>query len=370
MKPYPPDRIRNVAVVGHGGTGKTSLVEAALFTAKAVDRLGKVDDGTSTTDFDPEEQRRKHTINAALAPLEWNGVKVNLIDVPGYPDFVGEVVGALRAVEGAVLVVDAVSAVQVQTEVAWAQADKASVSRLVVVNRLDRENASFDRTLESLRTRFGTKVAPIQIPIGAEGSFSGVVDLVEMKAYAAKNGEMTPSEIPSNLAAGAQGAREKLMEAAAESEDALVEKYLEAGELSQEELLHGLHTGVKAGTLVPVLCAAGGKLVGISLLLNQIVTMLPAPAERHEVTATDPRTQKAVPVAQQPNSPLAALVFKTVADPFVGKLSYFRIYGGVLRSDSQVFDATKGKAERIGQIFFVRGKHQVAAPEVGPGDLA
>ena len=370
MKPYPPDRIRNVAVVGHGGTGKTTLVEAALYTAKAVDRLGKVDDGTSTTDFDPEEQRRKHTINAALAPLEWNGVKVNLIDVPGYPDFVGEVVGALRAVEGAVLVVDALSAVQVQTEVAWAQADKAGVSRLVVVNRLDRENASFDRTLESLRTRFGTKVAPIQIPIGAEGSFGGVVDLVEMKAYAAKNGEMTPSEIPSNLIAGAQAAREKLMEAAAESEDALVEKYLEAGELSQEELLHGLHAGVKAGTLVPVLCAAGGKLVGISLLLNQIVTLLPAPAERHEVTATDPRTQKPVPVAQQVGSPLAALVFKTVADPFVGKLSYFRIYGGVLRSDSQVFNATKGKAERIGQIFFVRGKHQVAAPEVGPGDLA
>ncbi len=369
MKPYPPDRIRNVAVVGHGGTGKTSLVEAALFTAKAVERLGKVDDGTATTDFDPEEQRRKHTINAAIAPLEWKDVKINLIDVPGYPDFVGEVVGALRAVEGAVLVVDAVAGVQVQTEVAWTQADKGGVSRLVVVNRLDRENASFDRTLQSLRGRFGTKVAPIQIPIGAEAAFSGVVDLVEMKAYTAKNGAMIPADIPANLASSAQAAREKLMEAAAESEDALVEKYLEAGELSQDELRRGLHAGVKAGTLVPVLCAAGPKLVGIALLLDQIAALLPAPAERHEVRAVDQRTQKPVTVVQQAAAPLATLVFKTVADPYVGKLSYFRVYGGVLRSDSQVLNATKGKAERIGQVFFVRGKHQDATPEVGAGDI-
>jgi elongation factor G len=369
VKPYPPDRIRNVAVVGHGGTGKTTLVEAALFTAKAVERQGKVEDGTATTDFDPEEQRRKHTINAALAPLEWKDVKINLIDVPGYPDFVGEVVGALRAVEGAILVVDAVAGVQVQTEVAWTQAGRNGVSRLVVVNRLDRENASFDRTLQSLRLRFGTTVAPIQIPIGAEANFSGIVDLVEMKAYVAKNGDMTATDIPPTLAASAQAAREKLMEAAAESEDALVEKYLEAGELSQDELRRGLHAGVKAGTLVPVLCAAGLKLVGISLLLDKIVLLLPAPAERHEVSATDQRTQKPVTVVQQAAAPLAALVFKTVADPFVGKLSYFRVYGGALRSDSQVFNATKGKGERIGQVFFVRGKHQAATPEVGAGDI-
>lgn len=369
VKAYPPDHIRNVAVVGHGGTGKTSLVEALLFVAKAVDRLGKVDDGTATTDFDPEEQRRKHTINTALAPLEWKGLKVNLIDVPGYPDFVGEVVGALRVVEGAVIVVDAVAGVQVQTQVTWAHADRGGVSRLVVVNRLDRENASFDRTLQSLRARFGTKVAPIQIPIGAEAAFSGVVDLVDMKAYVVKNGEMAPVEIPGDLVGPVQAAREKLMEAAAESEDALVEKYLEAGQLSQEELNRGLHAGVKAGTLVPVLCAAAPKLIGVPLLLDKIVALLPGPAERHEVTATDQRTQKPVPVAQQADAPLAALVFKTVADPYVGKLSYFRVYGGVLRSDSQVFNATKSKVERIGQVYFLRGKHQEAIPEVGPGDI-
>jgi len=369
VKSYPPDRIRNVAVVGHGGTGKTSLVEALLFTARAIDRLGRVDDGTSTTDFDPEEQRRKHTINAALAPLEWKDVKVNLIDVPGYPDFIGEVVAALRVVEGAIVVVDAVAGVQVQTGVAWAAADRSGISRLVVVNRLDRENASFDRTLQGLRARFGTKVAPIHIPIGAEATFAGVVDLVEMRAYLAKNGEMVPAEIPGDLAGAAQAAREKLMEAAAESDDALVEKYLEAGELSQEDLHRGLQAGVKAGRLVPVLCTSAPKLVGIPPLLNAIVTLLPGPVERHEVTATDQRTQKPVTVAQKSDAPLAALVFKTVADPYVGKLSYFRVYGGALRSDSQVFNATKGKPERIGQVYFLRGKQQEATPEVGPGDI-
>src|SRR5439155_158632 len=326
-KPYPPDRIRNVAVTGHGSTGKTSLVEAMLFTAKTVDRLGRVDDGTSTTDFDPEEQRRKHTINAALAPLEWRDHKINLVDAPGYPDFVGEVVAALRATESAIVVVDAVAGVQVQTEVAWALAERRGVSRLIVVNRLDRENASFDRTLQSLRARFGNTVAPIQIPIGAEAGFSGVVDLLEMKAYAVRNGEMVASEIPPDLAAAAQAAREKLTEAAAESEDALVEKYLETGALTQDEVTRGLHAGVKAGTLVPVLCAAATKLIGVSLLLNEIVTLLPGPVERHEVAATDQRTQKPVTVAQAPGAPLAALIFKTVADPYVGKLSYFRVHG-------------------------------------------
>ena len=268
VKPFPPEHIRNVAVIGHGGTGKTSLVEAMLFLSKAVDRLGKVDDGTATTDFDPEEQRRKHTINASLAPLEWKHTKVNIIDAPGYPDFVGEVTGALRVVEGAVVVVDANAGVQVQTDVAWRQAEQGGVSRLVVISRLDRENASFDRTLGSLRARFGTKVAPLHIPIGAEAAFSGVVDVVELKAYTFKNGEMTATEVPADLAASAQAAREKLVEAAAETDDALVEKYLEAGELTQDELIHGLHAGVKAGTLIPVLCAAGTRLVGVQMISN------------------------------------------------------------------------------------------------------
>ena len=368
VKSFPAEHIRNVAVVGHGGTGKTSLVEGMLFLSKAVDRLGKVDDGSATTDFDPEEQRRKHTINASLAPLEWKHTKVNLIDAPGYPDFVGEVTGALRVVEGAVVVVDANAGVQVQTEVAWGQAERGGVSRLVVINRLDRENASFDRTLESLRARFGTKVAPLHIPIGTEAAFSGVVDVVEMKAYTFKNGEMAVGEVPADLAASARAAREKLVEAAAETDDALVEKYLEAGELTQEELVHGLHTGVKNGTLVPVLCAAATRLIGASLLLDAIVTLLPAPTERADVGAKDAK-QNAVTVATGLDAPLAALVFKTVADPYVGKLSYFRVYGGTFRSDSQVLNSTRGKPERVGQVYFVKGKQQEATPQVGPGDI-
>lgn len=368
MKAFPPERIRNVAVVGHGGTGKTSLVEAMLFRAGAVDRLGKVDDGTATTDFDPEEQRRAHTINASLAPLEWKGSKVNLIDAPGYPDFVGEVVSALRAVEGAIVVVDAVAGVQVQTEVAWGHAAHGGVSRLVVVNRLDRENASFDRALESLRGRFGTTVAPIQIPIGAEGSFSGVVDVLEMTAYTFTNGDAVPGEVPADLRAAAQAARETLVEAAAETDDALVEKYLESGELSQEELTHGLHTGVRAGTLIPVLCAAATRLIGVPMILDAIAALLPAPTERAEISATD---GKGSPVALTPSAegPLAALVFKTVADPYVGKLSYFRVYSGTLKSDATLLNAVKGKPERVGQVYFVRGKSQEATPQVASGDL-
>ncbi|HEY6102575.1 MAG TPA: elongation factor G [bacterium] len=368
MKPFPPEQIRNVAVVGHGGTGKTSLVEAMLFLAKATDRLGKVDDGTATTDFDPEEQRRKHTINASLAPLEWKQTKINLVDAPGYPDFVGEVVGALRVVEGAVIVVDANAGVQVQTEVAWGQAERGGVGRLVVINRLDRENASFDRTLESLRARFGTKVAPLHIPIGAEGSFSGVVDVVEMKAYTFKNGEMTVGDVPADLSASARTAREKLVEAAAETDDALVEKYLEAGELSQEELAHGLHAGVRNGTLVPVLAAAGVRSIGIPLLLDAIVTLLPAPSERPAAQANDAKGI-AVALARGADAPLTALVFKTVADPYVGRLSYFRVYGGTFRSDAQVLNSTRGKPERVGQVYYIRGKQQEATPQVGPGDI-
>jgi elongation factor G len=264
--------------------------------------------------------------------------------------------------------VDANAGVQVQTDVAWRQAEQGGVSRLIVISRLDRENASFDRTLESLRSRFGTKVAPLHIPIGAEAGFSGVVDVVEMKAYTFKNGEMEVGDVPGDLAAAAAAAREKLVEAAAETDDALVEKYLEAGELTQDELLHGLHTGVKNGSLVPVLCAAATRLIGVPLVLDAIVTYLPAPAERADIAAKDGK-QTAVTVAVGPDAPLAALVFKTVADPYVGKLSYFRVYGGTFRTDSQILNSTRGKPERVGQAYFIRGKVQEATPQVGPGDI-
>lgn len=369
MKRYGPEQIRNVAVAGHGGVGKTSLVEAMLFVTGAIDRLGRVDDGTTTTDFDPEEIRRKHTINASLAPVEWDGVKINLIDTPGYPDFVGEVVGALRVCEGVVVVTDARAGVEVQTEYVWARAEDRDLPRLVVVNRLDRENASFDETVEMLRRRFGTRVVPVHLPVGAEAALAGVVDLLTMKAHLVKDGKETVEDIPAALRETAQAARERLMEVAAESDDALVEQYLEAGSLSDEELARGLVAGVRSGRVVPVLAAAAGRLVGARQLLAAITRLLPSPADRGPVAGTHPRNAAEVRVSPDERGPLAALVFKTMADPYVGRLSYFRVFGGVLVSDSQVYNATRDKNERLGQLYILRGKHQEATPQVGPGDI-
>ncbi len=368
MKPYPLDRIRNVAVVGHGGTGKTTLVEGMLFAAKAIDRLGRVEDGTTTTDFDQEEVRRRHTINASLAPLEWREHKVNLIDTPGYPDFVAEMVAPLRVCEGALVVVDAVAGVEVQTERAWAFAEEGSVSRLIVVNRVDRENASFPRTAERLVQRFGKRVVPLQIPVGAESGFHGVVDLLHMQAHLWNGGEMSSGEVPAELAEEAAAARERLIEAAAESDDALVEKYLEGGTLTQEELVAGLHAGVRAGTLVPVLAAAGARGVGVAPLLDAVVELLLSPAESPRVTGEAPRGGEASRDATA-DAPLAALVFKTMADPYVGKLSYFRVYAGRLVSDSQVYNVNRDAPERIGTLYYLRGKHQEATAQIPAGDI-
>ncbi len=369
MKRFGPDRIRNVAVVGHGGTGKTSLVEALLFRSGAIDRLGRVDDGNTTTDFDPEEIRRKHTINASLAPVEWNATKVNLIDTPGYPDFIAEMVGALRVCESAIVVVDARSGVEVQTEQAWARADEHALARMVVVSRMDRENANYDGVLDELRSRYGTRIVPVQIPLGAEAAFSGVVDLVAMKAYVHRDGKDLEEEVPETLIDVARAARERLMEAAAESDDSLVEKYLESGQLSDEDLNAGLVAGTKAGKIVPVLVAAPTKLIGVGQLLGAICTLMPSPAEMGRVVGTHPRNGEEVGVEPGETGAFAALVFKTMADPYVGRLSYFRVYGGVFESDSQVMNATQDKPERIGQLYFLRGKSQEATPQVGAGDF-
>ncbi|MCS7234598.1 MAG: elongation factor G [Armatimonadota bacterium] len=364
MKTYPVDRIRNVAVVGHGGVGKTSLVEALLFCAGVVERLGRVDDGTATTDFDPEEVRRKITINAATAPLEWRDHKVNLVDTPGYPDFVGEAYAALRVADVALFVVDALSGVQVQTEKLWKVADQHGLARLVVVNRLDRENAQFSRTVEALQARFGTHVVPVQIPLGAEANLRGVVDLVTLRASTYEGGRATEAQLSEELRGEALRWREKLAEQAAESDDGLLEKYLESGDLSEEELRRGLRAGVRSGRVVPVLCAVALQAVGARELLDALVELAPSPADRPPETSLEGET-----LPPDPTGPLAALVFKTMADPYVGRLSYFRVYSGTLRSDSQVYNVTKERAERVGQLYLLRGKQQIPVPEIPAGDL-
>ncbi len=367
MKRYASDRIRNVAVAGHGGTGKTTLVEALLFAAKAIDRLGRIEDGTTTTDFDPEEIRRKITVNAALAPLEWRDHKVTLVDTPGYPDFIGEVTGALRAVEGVLLCVDAVAGVEVQTEKIWALADRERLSRIVVVTRMDRENAAFPRVLEGLQARFGRRVVALQWPVGSDASFAGVVDLLELRGYG-DAGPVPLEHLPEEVATAARAARERLVEAVAETDDSLTEAYLERGELAAEALAAGLRAGVRSGALVPVLCAAAARGLGTAPLLDVLVAVAPAPTDRGPVAAQDAKGGQ-VALAADPAGPLAAQVFKTMADPYVGKLSYLRVFSGTLTSDSQAWNAVKGKAERVGQLFLLRGKHQEAVPELPAGDI-
>jgi elongation factor G len=368
MKRYATDRIRNVAVAGHGGTGKTSLVEAILFAAKAIDRAGRVEDGTTATDFDPEEARRRITINAAIAPLEWKDHKINLIDAPGYPDFVGEVAGVMRAADSALIAVDAVSGVEVQTEKAWAFAVREGRSRAFVVTRMDRENAAFGRTLEGIQEKFGKGAVAVQWPIGAEGAFAGMVDLLTMQAHG-PGGPLPADKAPGDVMDAAKSARERLVEAIAESDDSLTEIYLEKGELTAAQIASGLHAGVRDGKIAPVFCAAAThQALGVVPLLDGIVGLLPSPAERGPVAA---RSGKGEAVSLPPDAAgvLAAQVWKTMADPYVGKLSYLRVTSGTLKSDSQVWNAAKGKLERIGQLFVLRGKHQEPVPELPAGDI-
>ncbi|MCS7173577.1 MAG: elongation factor G [Armatimonadetes bacterium] len=363
MRVYPVERIRNVAVVGHGGVGKTSLIEALLYTSGAVERMGRVDEGTATTDYDPEEVRRKMTINLATAPLEWKEHKLNLLDTPGYPDFIGECHAALHVADAALFVLDAVAGIQVQTEKLWKVADSRSLPRFVFLNRMDRENAHFERVTEQLRERFGPHIVPLQVPVGREGGFRGVVDLVTLQAYLVEEGRLRVAEPPSEVEEEIRRWREVLVEEAAEGEDTLLEKYLEAGELSPEEILRGLRSGVGSGRVVPVVCGAALANVGTHPLLDVLVALAPHPGERKA------ETESGELLAAEAAGPLAAVVFKTMADPYVGRLSYLRVYSGTLRADSQVYNATKERPERIGPLYVLRGKQQIPVPELPPGDI-
>jgi len=362
-------KIRNVGFAGHGGVGKTSLVEAILFACGAVNRLGKVEDGTTTTDFDPDEIKRKISLNTAVAYCDWKGHRLNLVDTPGYGDFVADARGGLRVVGGAVIVVDGVAGVQVQTEKVWKFANEYGLPRVVVINRLDRERADFFRTLESLQKRLKGRLCPLQVPVGSEAGFTGVVDLVAMKAYTTTGGKTTETEIPGELMDTAKSYREKLVEAVAESDDDLLAKYLEEGSLAEAEMVAALRKAVAAGTLVPVLVASATRAIGVQPLLDLIIHEFPSPADQGEVDGIDPKSKSAATRAPDPKAPLAALVFKTVTDPHVGKLSLFRVYSGTLKADSQVFNSTRETRERVGHIGWLQGKTQKPVESLGPGEI-
>jgi elongation factor G len=363
-------KIRNVGVVGHGGVGKTSLVESLLFTAGAVSRLGKVDDGSTTTDFDPDEIKRKISINTAVAYCDWKGHRINLVDTPGYGDFIADARAGLRVVEAAIVVVDAVAGVQVQTEKVWKFANDYNLPRAVVINRLDRERADFFRTLESLGRRLKGRLVPLHIPLGEEAGFQGFVDLVKQKATVYADGKPRESEIPAAAAEQAKEYREKLVEAAAETDDDLLAKYLEEGSLGEAEMLKALRAGITSGKLVPVLVAAASKGIGAGALLDLIVEEFPSPLDRGEASGTDLKTKQAGTRAADPKAPVTVLVFKTLSDPHVGKLSLFRVFSGTLRTESTLINPTRsGAKERMSHVSWLQGKTPKGVETLGPGEI-
>jgi elongation factor G len=362
-------KIRNIGIVGHGGVGKTSLVEGMLFAAGAVNRLGRVDDGTTTTDFDPDEIKRKISLSTSAAYCDYKGHRLNFVDTPGYGDFISDARAGLRAVGGAIVVVDAVAGVQVQTEKVWKMANDYGLPRIVVINRMDRERADFSRTLDSLQRRLKGRLCPLQVPIGAEAGFQGVVDLVKMKAALVADGKPREAEIPGEAMDAAKEWREKLIEAVAETDDDLLAKYLEEGSIAEGEMLGALRRAIASGTLVPVLAAAATRLIGVHPLMDLIVEEFPSPADVGTVEGTDVKTKAASTRAADPKAPFTALVFKTISDPHVGKLSVFRVYSGTLRSDSQVLNATRGTRERVGHIGWLQGKAQKPMEALGPGEI-
>jgi elongation factor G len=370
MRVFDSAGIRNVALVGHSGAGKTQLASALLFDAGAVNRFGKVDEGTTVTDYDEEAIARKHTLSASIAHLEWNKQKINLIDTPGMGNFLSDSRAALRVVEAAVVVVDAVGGVQVSTEKVWAAADELQLPRLVVCNRLDRERASLDRALETMRTALGRSCVPVQLPIGQEKDFKGVIDLVAMKAYtfaADDSGKMTEAAVPDALADEARGAREALIEMVAEADESLMEKFFEAGTLTQDELKAGLGRAIRAGTLYPVFCTSGLRNIGIQALADAILAYVPSPAER-PFAGKDAKGGDATRPADD-KAGLVLWVWKTIADPFAGRITLFRVLSGVLKSDATVHNVTRDAQERFGHVLLLEGKTQTHVPEIHAGDL-
>ena len=367
MKDYQTANIRNIAVVGHGGDGKTTLVEALLYASGTIDRQGRKEDGTTVSDYDPEEIARQISISATVNPLEWKETKINLIDVPGYFDFAGEMVGPLSICEGAIITVSGVSGLSVGAEKAWALCDKLGTSRMVVINQMDRENANFEKALATVTEKYGTSVAPIELPIIEKGQFAGVVCVLENKAYTGEGKTLKEIAIPDSMADEVQAAREAIMEAAAGADEELMEKYFEEMELSPEDTIMGLRKGTKEGTVVPVVCCSSLSRVGIAKLMDNLIDLMPSPAETTMTgvnKAGDEETRECTV-----DAPFSAQVFKTMADPFVGKLSLVKITSGVLSSDTALYNANAEKAEKAGSIYFLRGKKQTQATKVIAGDV-
>lgn len=362
MKQYSAENIRNVAIVGHGGSGKTMLVEHMLYTAGASDRVGSVDAGNTQSDFDPLEIRRKISLNASVVPLEWNGVKINLIDVPGYPDFIGDLHGVARVVEAMIIVTEAKADLDVGFELAWEIAEEHGLAKCIFVNKLERDNADYEGLMNTLHERYGRKVVGVQIPIGHQAAFSGVLDLLNMKVYKGKDRGVEVEDVPTGYAEEAVERREKMMDAAAEGDDNLAMKYLEGEQLTEDEIEHGLLVGVETGKVVPILLGSAASGIGVATLLDRIIHELPSPVDMPKLL--DGKEMKA-----DANGPLAGFVFKTTADPFVGKINFVRLFSGTLKADDHVLNINREKDERVHNLFYPHGKGQEVATVVSAGDI-
>lgn len=366
MQQSGPDKIRNVALLSHSGSGKTSLAESMLFTAGAINRMGNIADGTTTSDYDPDEIKHKISINMSILPVTWKNNKINIIDTPGYPDFIGEVKAALSVVEGAVILVCAASGVEVGTEQVWNYSDGVKVPRLIFINKMDRENANFTSTLEQIQGKLSPRCLPVQIPIGSQKDFKGSIDLVTRKAFSGS--PVKEIEIPASIAKDVDEAREKLIEAVVEINDEIMTRYLDGSEIKTEEILKCLTESTFQGKIIPVLAGSGLANNGATALLDAILDYLPSPITADAVKAINSSGSEET-IKRSPDSPLTALVFKTTTDPHVGKISYFRVYSGGLSSNSQVWNVNRGTVERVGQVSMPRGKNQEAINSIGMGDI-
>ncbi|OGT97054.1 MAG: translation elongation factor G [Geobacteraceae bacterium GWB2_52_12] len=372
MGQYETKMIRNLGIIAHGGAGKTSLAEAILFNAGMIDRLGRVDDGTSTMDFEPEEIKRKISITSALDHCEWKGHSIHIVDTPGYGNFIADTRACMRALDCAVVILSAISGVKAQTEEVWNWANEFEIPRIAFVNKMDRERANFFRAIDDMEKTLGARGVAIQMPIGAEADLEGFVDLVRMKGcFYAKDGSgaFTEGAVPDSCLEEAQRLREHMIEIVAEAYDELTEKYLETGELTEEEILDGLRVGTMRNTFTAVLCGSATANIGVAHLLDVICAFLPSPLDRTKAIGSHPKTGDLIERAPDEKEPFSALVFKTTSDPYTGKITIFRVYSGVLNSDSTIFNSTRGVEERIGQVYELEGKKQHPIKQAVAGDI-
>lgn len=371
MKEYKVESVRNIGIIGHGSTGKTSLLETILYNAKETDRIGRIEDGTTISDYDPEEKKRQISISASIAPCQWKDNKINIVDIPGYFDFAGEMIQGLKAVDTAIITVCGVSGVQVGTEKSWDYCNKYKVPRVFFINKLDRENSSFDKVYQALRDKYGMAVVPVEIPIGQEANFEGLVNTIDRTAsiFDKRARGCIDAEIPENLMPKFNEYRNMLMESVAETDEVLLEKYLSEGELSDEEIMHGLTKGIEDCEIAPVFCGSAITNIGINTLLNNISYLFPSPVDRGNFKGKNPKNSNEEVRKPETEDPFSAVVFKTIADPFVGRLSIFRVVSGSISSDTSVYNSTQDKTEKVGTLYMLKGKNQIPVTKLNAGDI-